>query len=154
MLRALSGVARPVRTVSRAVPRHTKSNGALLRECVFRQSSASMASAPASSTVVAVVSPPGNPALAAMPSVEGVEFIVADDLDTFRAAPRLAETSAIMFLPPASPALLPELWPHVPNVKWFHSFFAGVDSLSSFFPTLVEAGIPLSNGRGAFSVRR
>jgi|EP01043_Picozoa_sp_COSAG02_P050251 hypothetical protein len=111
-----------------------------------------MASAPTPSTVVAVVSPLDNPALAAMPSVDGVEFIIGDDLATFQASPRLAESSAIMFLPPASPALLPELWPHIPNVKWFHSFFAGVDSLSSFFPTLVDSGVPLSNGRGAFSV--
>lgn len=110
-----------------------------------------MASAP-TTTVVAVVSPPDNPALAAMPSVEGVEFIIGDDLATFQASPRLKESSAVMFLPPASPALLPELWPHIPNVKWFHSFFAGVDSLTTFFPTLVEAGVPLSNGRGAFSV--
>ena len=111
-----------------------------------------MSSAAAASRVVAVVSPPSNPALAAMPTVAGVEFIIGDDLATFQASPRLADCCAIMFLPPASPALLPELWPHVPNVKWFHSFFAGVDSLSGFFPMLVEAGVPLSNGRGAFSV--
>ena len=111
-----------------------------------------MASAPTSSRVVAAVSPSDNPALAAMPTVDGVEFIIGDDLATFQASPKLEQTSAVMFLPPASPALLPELWPHVPNVKWFHSFFAGVDSLSGFFPTLVEAGVPLSNGRGAFSV--
>jgi hypothetical protein len=111
-----------------------------------------MASASPPPRVVAVVSPADNPALAAMPTVEGVEFIVANDVAAFCAAPRLGEAEALMFLPPASPALLPELWPHVPNVKWFHSFFAGVDSLSGFMPTLVEAGVPLSNGRGAFSV--
>ena len=82
-----------------------------------------------STHVVAVVSPADNPALASMPTVDGVEFIVANDIATFQAHPRLAEASALMFVPPASPALLPELWPLLPNTKWAHCFFAGVDSL-------------------------
>ena len=101
--------------------------------------------------VVAVVSPPDNPALASMPTVDGVEFIVANDIVTFQANPRLSEASALMFVPPASPALLPELWPLLPNAKSAHCFFAGVDSLSGFMPSLTDAGVPLSNGRGAFS---
>jgi hypothetical protein len=152
-----------LRALTRPAPARPPSGCSLARHCalqrrtvpsslLLRRSSAAMASASPPPRVVAVVSPADNPALAAMPTVEGVEFIVANDVATFCVAPRLGEAEALMFLPPASPALLPELWPHVPNVKWFHSFFAGVDSLSGFMPTLVEAGVPLSNGRGAFSV--
>ena len=153
MLRVLSGVGRPRATGSCSLSRRTGSFYAAVRGRIFRQSNAAMSSPAAASRVVAVVSPLSNPALAAMPTVAGVEFIIGDDLATFQASPRLADCCAIMFLPPASPAVLPELWPHVPNVKWFHSFFAGVDSLRGFFPTLAEARVPLSNGRGAFSVK-
>jgi len=105
-----------------------------------------------SSLTVAVLSPCDNPALAGMPKgMPGVEFIVANDLETFQASPNLAEVEAIMFCPPADAALLDELWPHVPSVKWCHGFFAGVDSLANFMPRLAEKGVPLSNGRGAFS---
>ena len=105
-----------------------------------------------SSLTVAVLSPCDNPALAGMPKdMPGVEFIVANDLETFQASPNLADVEALMFCPPSSPALLDELWPHVPRVKWCHGFFAGVDSLANFMPRLAEKGVPLSNGRGAFS---
>ena len=105
-----------------------------------------------SSLTVAVLSPCDNPALAGMPKgMPGVEFIVANDLETFQASPNLADVEALMFCPPADPALLDELWPHVPRVKWCHGFFAGVDSLANFMPRLAEKGVPLSNGRGAFS---
>ena len=105
-----------------------------------------------SSLTVAVLSPCDNPALAGMPKgMPGVEFIVANDLETFQASPNLADVEALMFCPPSDPALLDELWPHVPKVKWCHGFFAGVDSLANFMPRLAEKGVPLSNGRGAFS---
>ena len=105
-----------------------------------------------SSLTVAVLSPCDNPALAGMPKgMPGVEFIVANDLETFQASPNLADVEALMFCPPSDPALLDQLWPHVPSVKWCHGFFAGVDSLANFMPRLAEKGVPLSNGRGAFS---
>lgn len=153
MLRELFALARP-RTAGHTATALCQTGSLYRGACrhVFKHNIVGMASASTPPRVVAVVSPPDNPALAAMPSIEGVEFIVGDDLATFQASPRLPDTSAVMFLPPASPALLPELWPLTPNVKWFHSFFAGVDSLSGFFPTLIKHGIPLSNGRGAFSV--
>ena len=58
----------------------------------------------------------------------------------------------MMFVPPGNPATLDALYPHCPDVKWCHSFFAGVDALKGFIQNrLIGTDIPLSNGRGAFS---
>jgi hypothetical protein len=90
----------------------------------------------------------------------------------------------VVFVPPAKPDTLAQLWPHIPRVAWAHCFFAGVDSLAPMMPKLAAAvhliacrysmqiaphidtimsppvhgteaavlqGVPLTNGRGAFS---
>eukprot|EP01052_Picozoa_sp_SAG31_P061213 SAG31_NODE_20314_length_578_cov_0.701461_1_plen_92_part_00 len=55
-------------------------------------------------------------------------------------------------VPPGSVDTLKDMWPHLPNVKWVHSFFAGVDALAPVIgPRLLERQVPLTNGRGAFS---
>jgi phosphoglycerate dehydrogenase-like enzyme len=103
--------------------------------------------------VVAVVSPPDSPALQHTPSsLPGVEFVVANDVATFLESPRLESVEAVVFVPPASPSTLIDLWPHLPRARWAHCFFAGVDSLAPFMPQLASSGVPLSNGRGAFSM--
>ncbi|CAM9806711.1 unnamed protein product [Choristocarpus tenellus] len=45
--------------------------------------------------------------------------------------------------------LLSELWPMLPQLKWMHSRFAGVDHL--LFPELIESNVALTNARGLFS---
>ena len=40
----------------------------------------------------------------------------------------------------------------MPNLKWAHGFYAGIDPIASFaLDDLAPRGVPLSNGRGAFS---
>ena len=57
-----------------------------------------------------------------------------------------------MFVPPGSVDTLQAVWPHLPNLRWCHSFFAGVDALTpAIGPQLLAQQIPFSNGRGAFS---
>jgi phosphoglycerate dehydrogenase-like enzyme len=104
-------------------------------------------------TVVAVVSPPDNVMLSAMPRDDpNFEFLVANDLDTFLKFPNIADVEATLWVPPGNPKVLIDLWPHVPLVKWSHGFFAGVDALKGFMEErLVGGNVPLSNGRGAFS---
>eukprot|EP00611_Tribonema_gayanum_P023739 TRINITY_DN5064_c0_g1_i1.p1 TRINITY_DN5064_c0_g1~~TRINITY_DN5064_c0_g1_i1.p1 ORF type:complete len:374 (+),score=133.13 TRINITY_DN5064_c0_g1_i1:131-1123(+) len=46
-------------------------------------------------------------------------------------------------------ALISSLWPRMPNLKWMHSRFAGVDHV--LFPELVASRVPLTNARGLFS---
>jgi phosphoglycerate dehydrogenase-like enzyme len=46
-------------------------------------------------------------------------------------------------------ALVEEVFAMAPGVKWVHSMWAGLDTL--LFPSLVESGVVLTNGRGVFS---
>jgi hypothetical protein len=103
--------------------------------------------------VIAVVSPPDNPALGPMPKDDDAfEFIVGNDIEAFTSNPLTKDVQCMMLVPPGSPATLDALWPHCPNVKWCHSFFAGVDALKEFIANrLIGSDIPISNGRGAFS---
>jgi len=45
--------------------------------------------------------------------------------------------------------LLRELWPLFKNLKWVHSFSAGVESV--LFQELVTSAVPLTNARGVFA---
>ena len=48
--------------------------------------------------------------------------------------------------------VLDPLWEAAPNIKWVHSFFAGVDALAPFIARrLAGTTVPLTNGKGAFS---
>ncbi|KAK9842741.1 hypothetical protein WJX74_001639 [Apatococcus lobatus] len=49
----------------------------------------------------------------------------------------------------SSKALLQELWPKMPNLKWIHSCTAGVEAL--LWPELIESDVAVTNARGAFS---
>ena len=46
-------------------------------------------------------------------------------------------------------ALLRQLFPLCPNLRWVHTFAAGLDRV--LFPELVESAVPLTNGSGTFS---
>lgn len=103
--------------------------------------------------VVAVVCPAGVPALAQLPSIDGVEFIVANTLTDFQASPSLPSTQALMFIATGGDAaLMSPLLEACPEVKWCHSLFAGVDTLAPFIAEkLASSDVPLTNGKGAFS---
>jgi len=49
-------------------------------------------------------------------------------------------------------SVLEHVWEAAPNIKWVHSFFAGVDALAPFIAhRLAGTDVPLTNGKGAFS---
>jgi len=104
---------------------------------------------------VAVVSPLNNPALSYLPADCKAEFLLGENLKELLAyGPRLADAEALLWIPPGSPAVLRELvrGGHLPNLKWVHGFYAGIDPIATFArEELVSAKVPLSNGRGAFS---
>ena len=118
-------------------------------------------------TTVAVVSPPENPALRAMPTGDAsLRFLVGNTAAELLALPELAEAEALLFVPPGNPAILGDVFAAAPRVRWCHSFFAGVDALQPFvkahlqakrvLPAAaggaeVEVDVPLTNGKGAFS---
>jgi phosphoglycerate dehydrogenase-like enzyme len=107
---------------------------------------------------IAVVSPLDNPALARPDRVpyDAANLLIANDIETMLEVhgEKLAEAEGLLWIPPGNPTVLQELYAggHLPNVKWVHGFYAGVDPIASFARDVLEpAGLPLSNGRGAFS---
>eukprot|EP00900_Chrysochromulina_parva_P017198 jgi/Chrpa1/2547/Chrysochromulina_OHIO_Genome00013822-RA len=110
--------------------------------------------------VTKTVSPP-QPVQYCADEVEAIaflgraEFLLGENLKELLAyGPRLADAEALLWIPPGSPAVLRELvrGGHLPNLKWVHGFYAGIDPIAAFArEELVPAKVPLSNGRGAFS---
>lgn len=102
---------------------------------------------------VAAVAPADSPALKFLPH-DKAEFIVADSLAAMQAHPSLSSAEALLWIPPGPPALLKELWHggHLPNCRWVHGFYAGVDVIGDFAQELAHSDVPLTNGRGAFSL--
>ena len=121
---------------------------------------------PLREAVVAVVCPPdASPDLldAMRPLPPRCEVILANDAETFFDDPRFPRVNALMFVAAGGDvSLLPKLFDAVPagGIQWVHSLFAGVDALAPFCQSHLLApgllannhhGIPLTNGRGAFS---
>ena len=120
----------------------------------------------ASKMIIAVVSPPDNPALRAMPA-DVAEFVVGNSMEALLADQRTANAEALLWVPPGDPGVLSQVFPHTPRVRWCHSFFAGVDALAPFVREHLLPGggggdgssaaaeskpeVGLSNGKGAFS---
>ena len=122
----------------------------------------------AAPTTIAVISPVDNPALRSMPRDDPtLRFLVADTSAELLARPGIEAAEALLFVPPGNPAVLGEVYPHMPKVSWVHSFFAGVDALAPFVRSHLLPGgaaaaaastastakgdVPLTNGKGAFS---
>ena len=104
------------------------------------------------SIVIAVVSPEGSDVMRWKPAMDGVTFIVGNTLEAFQAHPRLAEARVLVFVAAGGRAqILDALWASLPQAEWVHSFFAGVDALRPFILGSLPAGVPVSNGKGAFS---
>eukprot|EP00040_Diaphanoeca_grandis_P031893 m.191897 g.191897 ORF g.191897 m.191897 type:complete len:335 (-) comp32447_c1_seq1:186-1190(-) len=101
---------------------------------------------------VAVVGPTSGPAFDTLPQ-DKADFIVANDLETFTSSSKLDQVDCLVFVAAGGDkALLEPLTKLLPNLKWVHSFFAGVDALADFIKArLIGTSIPLTNGRGAFS---
>jgi len=103
---------------------------------------------------VAVVGEKGSAALNCIPSVENVKFHIVSELDDFSKLP--VDVQSVVVVQPFDIKTLINGWSKAPfqeNVKFLHSFFAGVDQLEPFITkSLAEKeNILLTNGRGAFS---
>ena len=128
--------------------------------------------AAAPSLCVAVISPEDSPCLAALPDDVDATFLVHNSMDAFAAHPKFHDVSAIVFVAAGGDvALVPRVFDALrPNVRWVHSFFAGVDALLPFITSHLQTQSPattsdelhsaslsttsavtLTNGRGAFS---
>jgi len=84
---------------------------------------------------------------------ELADFVVADSLDAMKSHASFEQAEALLWIPPGPPPLLTKLWEggHVPNLRWVHGFYAGVDAIGEFARKLDKTDVPLTNGRGAFS---
>jgi len=79
---------------------------------------------------------------------------VGNDLETFKAFGRLEEVEVVVpvVFAGGNPAILKELWPLCPKVRWVHSMAAGVDTLVPILKELPRGSeVPLTNAKGAFS---
>ena len=95
--------------------------------------------------IVLVLADPAEPQLAMLNALPGATISAGKTPAAFeRTAPH-----ASVILHGSSAALLREIWPMAPRVRWVHTLSAGLDGL--LFPALVESPVPLTNARGAFS---
>ena len=104
--------------------------------------------------VIAVLCPDGHPALNALPR-SLAEFVVGSDLSSLD--PNLLPLARGLVVVPFDPGCVASAGKllsggHAPKLRWVHCYTAGVDALSTFIAgPLRDAGLPLTNGRGAFS---
>ena len=101
-----------------------------------------------------VVSPWDNPALARAPA-DAAELLIGNTLEDLLAhGDKLHTAECLLWVPPGDAGVLSALvrGAHLPSLRWVHGFYAGVDGIAGFIrDDLTPAGLPLSNGRGAFS---
>ncbi len=77
---------------------------------------------------------------------EGTDLVVSQDLEMLR--PKAPAADVLMnVMSPLAP--FRDLFLMCPNVRWVHSFSAGIEN--SIFPELVASSVPMTNGRGIFS---
>mmetsp|Transcript_4948 Transcript_4948/g.14431 ORF Transcript_4948/g.14431 Transcript_4948/m.14431 type:complete len:340 (-) Transcript_4948:125-1144(-) len=105
--------------------------------------------------VADISSPNGKSMVDLFKELDGrAAYIAGNDFATFESTGRLGEVDVIVIVVFAggSPAIMSELWPHCPNVKWVHSMAAGVDSVVPVLNSLPRGPeTPLTNAKGAFS---
>ncbi|KAA8493913.1 D-2-hydroxyacid dehydrogenase [Porphyridium purpureum] len=120
---------------------------------------------------VLLFAPAGSPALESIPRdnallrdhVDLVRVNEVHELEEALAGKKdgsaLNPPDAVLFIPPGNAELLRKVWLEnkLKEVRWVHCFYAGVDLLKPFIsdcllnPDGSDTGVPLTNGRGAFS---
>mmetsp|Transcript_24385 Transcript_24385/g.66534 ORF Transcript_24385/g.66534 Transcript_24385/m.66534 type:complete len:340 (-) Transcript_24385:74-1093(-) len=102
-----------------------------------------------------VSSPNGKSMLDLLGELDGrASYIVGNDLASLESSGRLGEVEVLVVVVFAggSPAVMAELWPHCPKLKWVHSMAAGVDTVVPVMNGLPRGPeTPLTNAKGAFS---
>eukprot|EP00039_Didymoeca_costata_P012404 m.178883 g.178883 ORF g.178883 m.178883 type:complete len:334 (+) comp15472_c0_seq23:4573-5574(+) len=108
-------------------------------------------------TFIAIICPTQGPVVDALPSIDGVEIILGNTLETFTEHPNIDKVECLVFVAAGGDlALVEPVFTSLPKCAWVHSFFAGVDKLGPFINKHLSAdtagkAIPLTNGKGAFS---
>ena len=106
---------------------------------------------------VAIMGNTSNPLLQAYPRDMNINYVVADTAKKLLENPQAQEAECLLAfaMDKSWSVQLIEAFPKLPNVKWIHSFSAGVDALAPFIKECLTEGrganVPLTNGRGAFS---
>jgi phosphoglycerate dehydrogenase-like enzyme len=99
------------------------------------------------SSTVLVVSKPNMGCLRLLEKLPpDARLVVGNQLDMFRDAGPEADVLMNVMSPLA---LFRDVWKLCPNLRWVHSFSAGIEN--SLFPELVDSPVPMTNGRGVFS---
>lgn len=97
----------------------------------------------------------GKALLALLPDLgPGATCVAGNSLAEFQASPHLPEVEAIVpvVFAGGNPAVMTEIWPHCPKVRWVHSMSAGVDTIVPVLNGLPRGpATPLTNAKGAFS---
>ena len=96
--------------------------------------------------IVLVLADPAGPQLAMLHALPGATISAGNTPAAFE---RTAPHASVILHGSSNAALLREVWPMAPRVRWVHTLSAGLDGL--LFPALVESPVPLTNARGAFS---
>jgi phosphoglycerate dehydrogenase-like enzyme len=100
-----------------------------------------------SKDVILVLATPGAPQLTWLePLRRQAEIVVGNSAEDFSKA---ACGATVIFNWSGSLPLLRKVFLMSPNLRWVHSFAAGVDR--TLFPELVAGPVPLTNGTGVFS---
>jgi phosphoglycerate dehydrogenase-like enzyme len=94
------------------------------------------------------LAPPAERWLAALDRLPADLRIVAGNTAEAFSAGACAEAEAVLTIG-SYRALLEELWPRMPRLRWVHSLSAGLETL--LFPALVESPVVLTNSRGVFA---
>jgi len=106
--------------------------------------------------VVSILSSANNPALRVLPTfASNVSALIGDQLDTFLKYPSFKDTEIVIVCSGVPLKLLHEIWPHLPRVRWLHSFLTGIDSIAPFLKSdffQQNPSFPVTNGRSAFSI--
>ncbi len=76
----------------------------------------------------------------------GTRVVISEKASDFVS---LAAEADVLVVGAVPRALLEEVWPMAPNVKWVHSLAAGLDTV--LFPELIASPVPLTNSRGVFA---
>src|SRR5919199_1713056 len=98
------------------------------------------------SLILWVFANPATPHLSVLDQLpESTTVLVSNEPSYFAGR---TEQPDVLFNCTGNGAMMRALWPKVSQVRWIHSFYAGVENM--LIPELRESDIPVTNSRGVF----
>jgi phosphoglycerate dehydrogenase-like enzyme len=95
---------------------------------------------------VFVLGRPDDPSLSCLREPQpGVTFTIGSTREAFAGS----SGADVIVVAAGGRALLEQVWPLAPSVRWVHTCTAGIEHV--LFPALAESPVPLTNARGVFS---